>query len=120
MTAADIRREERQAEKTERRIAKLQRMEQRDWARYEKWVRRQLKIKKGQPLNLTPEQYELYYGSPRVTNKHYPWRWVYDHSGVYQPPFPDTTGMSSQAAGDDTFQALNQGEMQAGYGLCIC
>lgn len=112
MTAAEIRREERQAEKARRHVAKLHRMEQRDWARYEKWVRRQTKTPKGQPLNLTAEQYDLYYGNPRVTNKHFPWRWVYDHSGVYQPPLPGMNGMSAQAAGDDTLQALNAGTLR--------
>lgn len=111
MTAEDIRREERQAEKARRRIARLHRLEQKAWARYERWVRRQTKTPKGQPLNLTPEQYNYYYGNPDpVKNKVYPWRFVYDHSGVYRPPSsPGVSGSSVQSAEDDAFQTLNQG-----------
>lgn len=112
LTEAEIRREERQAEKARRRFARLQRKEQKDWARYNRWVRKQLRIKKGQNTTLTPEQYDYYYGHPAASNKHFPWRWIYDHSGVYVPPIPPGAvagGMSAQGA-DDVFQALNRGK----------
>jgi hypothetical protein len=113
MTAADIRHEEKQAEKARRRFARLHRQEQKDFARYDRWVRKQLNIKRRQPMNLTPDQYDKYYGNPDpFTNKHYPWRWVFDHSGVFMPPLPPGVvgGMSAQSAGDGTFHALNAGE----------
>jgi hypothetical protein len=75
-------------------------------------VRKQLKLNKRQPMTLTPEQYAYYYASPPATLKQYPWRWIYDHSGVYTPyTSPGTmNGMSAQAAGDDAVQALNYGK----------
>lgn len=121
MTAEDIRREQKQAEKARRRIAKLHRLEQKAWARYERWVRRQTKTPKGQLLNLTPEQYDYYYGAPNpMTNKHYPWRFVFDHSGVHRPPSPPGVGgMSVQSAEDGTFEALNQGTYGVSTRVCV-
>lgn len=123
MSADDIRREERQAEKALRRIARLHRLEQKAWANYNRWVRRQVKTPKGQQINLTPEQYDYYYGNPRPSNKQYPWRFAYDHSGVYQPPLlpvpQGVGGMSAQAADRDTLQALNQGVYASIRGICV-
>jgi hypothetical protein len=120
LTAAEIRREERQAEKARRRFAKLHRREQIDFARYDRWVRKQLKIKKGQDMTLTAEQVDYYYANPPVTNKHYPWRWVFDHSGVFLRPSPAFAGTSSQSAGSDAFKALNEGRtIYIGNAVCL-
>lgn len=111
MAAADIRREEREAERARRRFARLHRKEQKEFAQYDRWVRKQLHIKRGQPMKLTQEQLDQYYVNPDpFTNKHFPWRWAFDHSGVHQPPSPDMAGMSARAAGSDTFTTLNQGK----------
>lgn len=95
-----------------RRFARLNRQKQKDWAKYGQWVRKQLRIPKGQPLNLTPEQQDYYYTNPPVTNKRYPWRWLYDNSGVYTPGSSPAAmyGMSVEAADENTVDAFNYGK----------
>lgn len=111
LTAAEIRREEKQAHKARIRFAQLERKKQQDFARYDRWVQRQLRIKKGGNTTLTPEQLDYYYNNPDpFTNKHYPWRWVFDQSGVYVPPSPGSvSGMAVQSMGDNVAKALNEG-----------
>lgn len=125
MSAADIRREEKQAQKAQRRFARLGRQQEKDFARYDRWVKKQLNIKKGG--NMTQEQYDLYYVHPDpYTNKHFPWRWAFDESGVYVPPSPGSPGlvgssssMSTESVGDDVVEALNEGRVTR-LRRCMC
>lgn len=66
---------ERQASLAARKNARLARRRRRDVARYDRWVLKQLGVRKrDENSSMTLEQYEEYYVNP--TNKRYPWRWV--------------------------------------------
>jgi len=80
MTADEIRREERQQRKAGRYEMKMSRKEARAWARYDRWVQKQLGARrKDDVVNMTEEQYDEYYLNP--TDKKFAYRFATDLAG---------------------------------------
>lgn len=84
MTADEIRREKWQQRKAERLEAKMGKKEARAWARYDRWVQKQLGARrKDDVVDMTVEQFAEYYLFP--TNKKFPYQFATDLSGELGP-----------------------------------
>lgn len=85
LTDAEIRRIERLQAKQARKDRRDAKKEERAWARYDKWVVKQLGERKGGMVGITEEQLIEYYISP--TNKNYVASWIIPASmWIYSVP----------------------------------